>query len=89
VSLARIVCDSSIQIQNLIDDNVGWVMNRKGALSNITTNFIPNLQNVVLNCIETTETLWEIYANESIKTIKFPKLERCVTRPLMALGGSG
>lgn len=89
VSLARIICDSSIQIQNLIDDNVGWVMNIKGALSNITTNFIPNLQNVVLNCIETTETLWDLDANESIKTIKFPKLERCVTKPLIALGWNG
>lgn len=89
VSLARIIGDSSIQIQNLIDDNVGWVMNRNGALSNIAANIMPNLQNVVLNCIETTEQLWASSGNESVKTIKFPKLERCVTKPLIGLDGNG
>ena len=89
VSLARIICDSSIQIQNLIDDNVGWVMDKNSTLSNIATNIIPNLQNVVLNCIETTQTLWGDYSNDSIKTIKLPKLERCITQPLIALGGNG
>lgn len=89
VSLARIMCDSSIQLQNLIDDNVGWVMDINGALSTFTTISCPNLQNIVLNCIETTKTLWVNYANESIKTIKFPKLERCVTAPLIELGGNG
>ena len=44
VSLARLLCDSSTQPTELIDDNVGWVMDK--ALSNI----LPNLVDVELRC---------------------------------------
>ena len=47
VSLARLLCDSTLQPTELIDDNIGWVMDKTPTLPSTLTK-------LVLNCVKAT-----------------------------------
>ena len=75
VSLARLLCDSSLQPTELIDDNVGWVADSNDCLTRTLQQFT-NLQSITLNCIEATTTLEGNLNQQTDRTItlNFPYL---------------
>ena len=80
VSLARILCDSSLQPTALIDDNVGWVMD--GKVANLATNF-PNVKRLVLGC---KEGHGQCLYNTSIQNMEFPHLEEVSSESVVRSG---
>ena len=69
VSLARLLCDSSLQPTALIDDNVGWVMSK-----NLPTNF-PLVERLVLGCKTVRNFPSGAYLPTTLTSIEFPELE--------------
>ena len=65
VSLARLLCDSSLQPTELIDDNVGWVMDKTPTLPSTLTK-------LVLNCISIDGVSTALPT--TINNIEFPSL---------------
>lgn len=68
VSLARLLCDSSLQPTVLIDDNIGWVMDKT-----LTTS----ATKVTLNCIRATANV--IKDNSTVEELNIPYLESVPT----------
>ena len=68
VSLARLLCDSSLQPTELIDDNVGWVMDKT-----LTTS----ATKVTLNCVRATANV--IKDNSTIEELNIHYLESVPT----------
>ena len=66
VSLARILCDSTLQPTELVDDNVGWTMDKTPTLPSTLTK-------LVLNCKEMNNARIKGYAN--IEELEMPALE--------------
>ena len=69
VSLARLLCDSSLQPTELIDDNIGWVMDKTPTLPSTLTK-------LVLNCKEMNNARIKEYAN--IEQLEMPALEQAI-----------
>ena len=68
VSLARLLCDSTLQPTALIDDNVGWVMDK-----NLPTNF-PLVERLVLGCAYVLNFPSGQYLPTNLREIEFPEL---------------
>ena len=76
VSLARILCDSTTQPTELIDDNIGWVMDKPITLS---------AKKAVVNCVRVKQNVQILPRSSTIEEIEMPYLEKidynefCVT----------
>ena len=68
VSLARLLCDSTLQPTALIDDNIGWVMSK-----NLPTNF-PLVERLVLGCAYVLNFPSGQYLPTNLREIEFPEL---------------
>ena len=99
VSLARLLCDSSLQPTELIDDNIGWVMDKKTTLptqtkvahfncTKVVTQDSPNIQGgeeVHLDALETSDHNANGYAVIMTKRVFLNAYKRGIFR----IGGSG
>lgn len=78
VSLARLLCDSSLQPTELIDDNVGWVVNHLSANTQFKLSIFPNLKKLSLRCREINNRAsysYPLLTSSSLEEISFPNLE--------------
>jgi hypothetical protein len=67
ISYARLLCDSTIQPTELIDDNIGWVCD---------VNFNTTVERLSLNCVEVTSPLDFLNNNSTLKSLNMPHLKR-------------
>ena len=79
VSLARLLCDSTLQPTELIDDNVGWELTTRIGDASTGFPFLP--KKVVLNCksVKYAPILVKGYngSNTTLEELHFPMLEEC------------
>lgn len=69
VSLARLLFDSTLQPTELVDDNIGWVMDKK-----YTKIF--DLDEIVIGCEELHFKQGMVFSNVGIKKISFPNCKK-------------
>ena len=79
VSLPHLLCGSTIPpITELIDDNIGWVVNHLSAGTQFRLGVFPNLKVLSLGCVEINNRAsysYPLITSSSLEDISFPMLE--------------